>query len=459
MKIYRPQYHFTVQKGWINDPNGFCYFKGKYHLFFQYHENPCPGCMSWGHAISDDLITFKELEPVIKHDSYYDKDGSWSGSSFVKDDVLYLMYTGHCVTEKGVIQTQNIVLSEDGIHFKKYEGNPVISLKDLPENCTIEDFRDPSIFKQGAYYYVLLGNKSKNAVAQMLVYKSKDLLHWQFDRTLISSNELGYMLECPSTAKIGNKRVLITSPQGLKVKDDHFWNVYSSIYAIGSVDLKKLNYLDVKEIDHGMDFYAPHILSNGDIMIAWMSIWERSLPLQEMNSLWMNAFTMPRKLTLKGKKLIQQPLQNLEEHFVNLVEFEGFVRKEIELPDFKGKFKKIHIEFLNKGDLKIKLMKKGDKYVELYYDGENLFIDRRNSLFMIKSYKEEKSSCAYRMLKLPQKKVSLDIYLDGYFMEVYINGGEEVMSLTCFHPFEYDQFTLSSKNGKKVKAYAKDFKA
>jgi len=145
MEMFRPKYHFTVKEGWINDPNGFCYFNGKYHLFYQYHEAPFPGCMSWGHAISDDLITFEELEPAIKHDSYYDKDGSWSGSAFVKDNKLYLMYTGHCCTENGNVQTQNIVISEDGYTFKKYEGNPVISLKDLPGDATIEDFRDPSI--------------------------------------------------------------------------------------------------------------------------------------------------------------------------------------------------------------------------------------------------------------------------------------------------------------------------
>jgi beta-fructofuranosidase len=132
------------------------------------------------------------------------------------------MYTGHCETENGNIQTQNIVISEDGYIFKKYEGNPVISKDDLPPNCTICDFRDPSIFEHDGMYYVLIGNKSNEGVAQMLLYKSNDLLKWEFDRILISSNELGYMLECPSSAKIGDKRVLITSPQGLKDRGEDF---------------------------------------------------------------------------------------------------------------------------------------------------------------------------------------------------------------------------------------------
>ena len=87
-----------------------------------------------------------------------------------------------------------------------------------------------------------------------------------------------------------------------------------------------------------------------------------------------------------------------------------------------------------------------------------MYLDRRNTLFPIKSFKEELSSQNYRKLKLPNKKVTLDIYIDGCFIETYINEGEEVMSITCFHPLEFDSFTLSSKNGKKVKVIGKDFR-
>ena len=331
MEMYRPKYHFTVKKGWINDPNGFCYFNGKYHLFYQYYEEPHPGCMRWGHAVSDDLIHFEELEPAIIPNSYYDKDGCWSGSSFVKDGILYLMYTGHSCTENGVVQTQNIVISEDGYNFKKYEGNPVISLKDLPSNCTIEDFRDPSIYEENGEYYVLIGNKSKNNVAQLLLFKSFDLLNWKYDRTLISSNDLGYMLECPSSSRINDKRMLIMSPQGLKSKENDFWNVYSSIYIVGTKDLLNLDYTKYKEIDHGLDFYAPHIISNGNILISWMNIWERENRLMEMNSKWVNAFTMPRRLSLKNNKLIQKPFESFNNYFINENTFEGKIKKEINI--------------------------------------------------------------------------------------------------------------------------------
>ena len=216
--------------------------------------------------------------------------------------------------------------------------------------------------------------------------------------------------------------------------------------------------MDVKEVDHGLDFYAPHIISNGDIMISWMNIWERTLPLQEMKSKWINAMTMPRKLSLKGNKLIQKPLDHFNDRFVDEVKYEGVVRKEVELNQFKGRYKHLHLEFKNEGDLSIKLLKKEDKYLELRYEKDTLYLDRRNSLYLIKSFKEEKSSENYRKLRLPNKRVTLDIYIDGPFVEIYINNGEEVMSINCFHPLDFDGFTLSSKNGKKVKVIGKDFK-
>ncbi len=457
MENYRPKYHFTAKKGWINDPNGFCYFKGKYHLFYQFHNDTYPGVMSWGHAVSDDLVKFEELNPVICHDSYYDKDGSWSGSSFVHNDTLYLLYTGHCVNNGTQTQTQNLVFSKDGIVFKKYEGNPVISENDLPKDCTKEDFRDPSIYKYNDEFYCLLGNRSKDQIAQLLLYKSKDLFNWKYERTLISTNELGYMLECPSSSLIDNARLLIMSPQGLKVRGEEFWNVYSSIYMICPKDLKNVNYHKIHEIDRGLDFYAPHIISNGNILISWMYIWERSIPLQELNSEWINAFTLPRELSLKRGKLIQKPLSSLNNYFTNEIKYEGKIKEEKEIKGICGQFNHLHLEFNNGGELTIKVFKKNNNYAEIRYENNYLIIDRNKTLYPIKSYKEEKSSCNYRMVKIPQKPVTLDIYLDRILIEVFINNGEEVMSMSVCHPENFDGITLSSKNGKKVSISSRSF--
>ena len=120
-EIVRPSLHFTPQKGWINDPNGLVFFKGQYHLFYQYnpyHDNW--DSMHWGHAVSRDLIHWEELEPALVPDMPYDNDkngGCFSGSVVVHDDQLFLFYTGRTEDETGIFETQNLAVSKDGIHF------------------------------------------------------------------------------------------------------------------------------------------------------------------------------------------------------------------------------------------------------------------------------------------------------------------------------------------------------
>lgn len=122
-----PERHFVPEIGWINDPNGFVYFKGEYHLFYQF--NPYEsvwGPMHWGHAKSKDLVNWEHLPVALAPDKDYDKDGCFSGSAIVKDDTLWLMYTGNIVNEDGSVrQVQNMAYSTDGIHFEKIAQNPV----------------------------------------------------------------------------------------------------------------------------------------------------------------------------------------------------------------------------------------------------------------------------------------------------------------------------------------------
>ena len=123
----RFSYHFEPRKGWMNDPNGLIEFQGQYHAFFQHNPyEPKWGPMHWGHAVSKDLIHWQELPIALEPKEWYENDGGcFSGSAIEKDGKLYLFYTS---VSKDLGQTQSVAISEDGIHFEKYEGNPVISL-------------------------------------------------------------------------------------------------------------------------------------------------------------------------------------------------------------------------------------------------------------------------------------------------------------------------------------------
>ncbi len=159
-KEERPAFHLSPYTGWMNDPNGFSYYKGQYHMFYQYYPYDTKwGPMHWGHAVSKDLLHWEFLPAALAPDNIYDRDGCFSGSAIEMPDGRHLlMYTG--VLNKGVEdndhfveQTQCIAIG-DGEEYEKYAGNPVIGEKDLPEGAFIKDFRDPKLWlgKDGMYY-------------------------------------------------------------------------------------------------------------------------------------------------------------------------------------------------------------------------------------------------------------------------------------------------------------------
>ena len=153
----RPVFHLTPRIGWLNDPNGFSFYNGEYHLFYQYHPySSYWGPMHWGHAVSKDLISWKYLSAAMAPDTEYDCAGCFSGTAItLPDGRQLLMYTGCGDSSRDPLrkgrwlQAQCVAVSEvqkDGtIEYVKYEGNPVIKAEDLPENCDAYEFRDPYV--------------------------------------------------------------------------------------------------------------------------------------------------------------------------------------------------------------------------------------------------------------------------------------------------------------------------
>lgn len=126
---YRLNYHLMAKSGWINDPNGLSYFKGYYHIFYQYYPYDSEwGPMHWGHARSKDLVHWETLPVALTPGE--SEDGCFSGSAIEYDGKLWLIYTGHHYTDptdqEQFYEDQNLAYSTDGIHFTKYEGNPVL---------------------------------------------------------------------------------------------------------------------------------------------------------------------------------------------------------------------------------------------------------------------------------------------------------------------------------------------
>ena len=303
----RQRYHFMAQTGWLNDPNGLIYFRGKYHFFFQH--NPYDGfwgSMHWGHAVSDDMLHWEYLPLALAPSERYDnhlRGGCFSGSAIEHDGKLLLMYTGTTNEGNGFEQTQCIAYSEDGIHFEKYEGNPILT---APEGIPTDQFRDPKVWKHEDTYYMVCGANRDNK-AQALLYRSKDMFHWTFFNVLAESRgEWGYMWECPDFYPIGDKYVLTFSPMGA--------GEHTAVYLAGDFDYEtgKFNSHVNGEIDWGFDYYAPQSFLAPDgrrIIVGWANEWEW-MPLWKdwgptYKEGWCGSFNIPREVRMMEDGTLQ----------------------------------------------------------------------------------------------------------------------------------------------------------
>lgn len=218
----RLTYHLMPPTGWLNDPNGLCYFKGRYHVFFQYNPFEATGGLKfWGHYSSADMLEWKYEGVALYPDSVMDCHGVYSGSALVEGDKLHLFFTGNVKEEDGDYDYINNgrqastlhVESEDGIQFGAKKA--AVYYKDYPKNYTCH-IRDPKVWKDQDGYHMVLGGRQKGEHGAVLFYRSEDLEKWEFDRELTTENAFGFMWECPDFFELSGEKILSVSPQGLE---------------------------------------------------------------------------------------------------------------------------------------------------------------------------------------------------------------------------------------------------
>ena len=320
-KRYRLGYHIMAPSGWINDPNGFCYFQGYYHIFYQHYPNDSKwGPMHWGHARSKDLVHWETLPIALTPGDEEDKDGCFSGSAVVYDNKMYLIYTGHHYFDDGdpdnFWQNQNLAISEDGVHFKKYKNNPIIATP--PADNTIH-FRDPKVWYNNGNWYLILGSQDKSKVGRTLLYKSANLTDWDYVGPFAKSTgvpQQGYVWECPDFFRLADNDILLMSPQGIKENDGRFKNLFNTGYLVGNYNYATNNFEhgEFTELDNGHDFYAIQTTLTPDgrrVVVGWMDMWESAMP--ESADGWAGALTLPRELIYQDGVLQMRPIKELEQ--------------------------------------------------------------------------------------------------------------------------------------------------
>ncbi|MBO3757328.1 glycoside hydrolase family 32 protein [Streptococcus suis] len=421
---FRPERHFVPEIGWINDPNGFVYFKGEYHLFYQF--NPYEsvwGPMHWGHAKSKNLVNWEHLPVALAPDKDYDKDGCFSGSAIVKEDTLWLMYTGNIVNEDGSVrQVQNMAYSTDGIHFEKIAQNPVATEELLPEEVIANDFRDPKIFEKDGRYYSVVATKHKDGVGCIVLLGSDDLLDWQFESIFLKGEaHQGHVWECPDYFEVDGQEYLIVSPMRYQKEDNDFVNINSNIFVTGHVDWdKKVFEADsFKEIDHGHDFYAAQTTEGPEgerVMIAWMHTWGRPLVTNDLGHKWYGQMTLPRLLK-QGENGLRQVLPA---SILNSFD-------DIEIGQLIQGPSKFSLKLDDSLDLKLGT---DQDYLQFGYDKERqeVYIDR--SSLKIQQAGEEEWSTVRRAVTVDV--TDLLVLIDTNCLEIFINDGQEALTSTFY---------------------------
>jgi beta-fructofuranosidase len=449
---YRLNYHVTAPSGWMNDPNGFSFFKGYYHIFYQYHPNSVKwGPMHWGHARSKDLVHWERLPIALRPGDSEDKDGCFSGSAIVKDDRLYLIYTGHNLKNENnsddYWQNQNLAVSEDGITFKKCEANPIIP---EPPIDNAADFRDPKIWFDNNKWFVILGSKNNKGLGRVLLYSSTDLKKWDYIGPIATAKSIdteGYVWECPDFFKINGQDILIMSPQGIKAKDLKYRNFYQTGYLIGKFDqvTNKFVHGEFHELDYGHDFYATQTMLAPDgrrLMFAWMDMWESEMPEQADG--WAGALTFPRELHLKNNKLCMTPIREIdqlrEKQLIDETKFESndnILDIPIKSVEYKGKFNA-------QDDVEVKLLTADhDLLISIKYEATT-------NKFILHKYNDE---LAREAIVMPSKVTDIHLLLDKSSVEIFANEGEACFSERIYNEKKVYIETVSTSSDYSIEAY------
>jgi beta-fructofuranosidase len=436
---FRPKYHMAAPIGWINDPNGFCFFKNQYHMFCQYYPYEAIwGPMHWGHWASSDCVNWRWQGVALAPDSLYDNMGCFSGTALVENDTLYIVYTGvHKNKDGTVVQEQCIAKSEDGINFVKYKNNPIITSSMLPEGFSIVDFRDPKISEFNNGYRILVAGTKYN-IGKILSYKSKDKINWEFDG--IFTDNISTMPECPDYFHLQGNDVFVTclmnqKYEELKYQNDH----HAVVYYLGKETDGVFSAKEHRSIDLGQDFYAPQTLVTKDgraIMIAWMQMWGEAPPNYYFKHGWQGQYTFPREISIKNNRLYQNPIKEIEKLYKNKKElFNQKINNKVQL--LSGKQLRIMIKITNIGNegVQMHLFEKGDSFIALSFDRRSgiLRLDRSRTYYPVLALPtQEAHDIAAVQLNKNSDELFLDILLDTCSIEVFANHGEAALTSLAY---------------------------
>ncbi|MFC7307206.1 glycoside hydrolase family 32 protein [Streptomyces monticola] len=439
-ETYRPRLHFSPARNWINDPNGLIHHAGLWHLFFQYNpEGDVWGNMSWGHAVSSDLLHWQERPVAIPHDAQemifsgsvvYDEHNT-SGLGTDGTPPLVAVYTSTLKDATG-LQRQSLAYSTDaGETWTKYAGNPVLDIGS-------KEFRDPGVFwHEGSGRWVM-------AVAlpiehKIRFYASADLKSWEQLGDFGPTGATGGVWECPNLFPLGDRWVLLVSinpggPAGGSATQYFTGTFDGRVFAADPGQGERW-------VDRGADCYAGITYNDAPggrrVFVPWMNNWLYADRIP--TSPWRGAMGFPRELSLRDGSLAQEPVPELTslrtDPLLSLADTTVAEGTEELLAD-SGQFYELEAVLAPgsaaTASFGIDVRAGGGQYTRIGYDtsaGE-LFIDRTASGAV--DFDADFPGVHRAPVALPDGGLDLRILVDASSVEVYAAGGSVCLTDQIF---------------------------
>lgn len=400
-KVFKNQnsFHYTAPVGWLNDPVGLCFYKGLYHMFYQF--NPASqkwGDAHWGHVTSTDLLHWKE-HPIILSpqpeiiSNPLVRGGAFSGSALIEKNKMYLFFTRHVgdLEKRHCLEYTVSVSSDNGFEFS---GEQTV-VDDLPVELG-ENFRDPKVWKEENEWLMLTGTETSETAA-ISIHRSVDLKNWEYTGVFLDETDKKYLrAECPSLIKIQDKYILIA---GYHNKEPEIIR-RDTVYYIGTIQDYKFQIEAQGLLDYGKDFYAAQIFANLDtpILIGWVN--DRYEHHIEELSRSNGSMSLPRKLWIANGRLYSYPIEKIE----TLKEKSESFTESFTVKDGRGHLHVI-LEKEGKGRLVLARSEAGKVSIEIGSGLIKIEID------------DEEWSAEWNTREL-------DIYMDNALLEVFVNHGE-----------------------------------
>lgn len=409
--------HVKPDGNWMNDPNGFIYYKNQYHLFYQcFPYDVRWGRMHWAHVVSNDLVSWEHQGIAIFPSKMDDRDGCFSGSAIEDDGKMYLYYTGVrylkenpedinlCLDEQ-FISAQMMMISEDGYHFDNIKNKRTII--PVSENSKVADARhtrDPKVWKDGDAWYMVLGSTINDRQGKLLFFKSTDKENWTYENSTTKENGFGWMWECPDYFEVDGNQILVFSPMGF-YKDGKSYENQSICMQVNFE--KETCHMDIPDtyqyLDYGLDLYAPQTTVDEEgrrVLLAWLR-----MPAP-VHGQWSGMQCIPRVVEVKNKHIYFRVHPNIKNAFTKKISSPN----EADENGYKVSFALEDGESIDVGGFQI--MRKGNR----------VYTDRSGLLDETWDMQTEFSTPDLR------DGSQIDVYVDPNLIEVFINDGEYVIS-------------------------------